>query len=98
MTDPTKIAALYAELHRTQRDLARTKERALRAEKELDLLRRSRGSAVLNEQLRNSERKLRHWRERAERAESSILRRDDEQASVIEDFVEKRIESRQRRG
>ena len=89
-----KMSALYAELHRTQRELARQKYRNSRLEKDLDAVRRAKGSAFFIERLKEAEGQVKQWRERAERAEISCLRRDHEQAGVIQSFVEKRLEAR----
>ena len=89
-----KMSALYAELHRTQRELARQKYRNSRLEHDLDAVRRAKGSAFFIDRLKEAESQVKQWRERAERAEISCLRRDHEQADVIESFVERRLEAR----
>lgn len=90
----SKMSALYAELHRTQRELSREKHRNSKLEQDLEEMRRAKGSAFFIERLKEAESQIRQWRERAERAEISCLRRDHEQAGVIQKFVEKRLEAR----
>ena len=90
----SKMSALYAELHQTQRDLSREKHRSAKLEKDLDEMRRAKGSAFFIERLKEAENQIKQWRERAERAEISCLRGDHEQAGVIQKFVEKRLEAR----
>ena len=90
----SKMSALYAELHRTQRELSREKHRNSKLEQDLEAMRRAKGSAFFIERLKEAESQVKQWRERAERAEISCLRRDHEQAGVIQKFVEKRLEAR----
>ena len=90
----SKMSALYAELHKTQRELAREKHRSSKLEQDLDAVRRAKGSAFFIERLKEAESQIKQWRERAERAEISCLRQDHEQAGVIQSFVEKRLEAR----
>ena len=94
--EKVQMSTLYAEMHRLKKELSKSKSQNMRLERELDEVRKAKGSAFFIQKLKDTEQQVKDWRDRAERAELSVMRTDHEQASVIESYVDKRLDARKR--